>query len=196
MKPLSALAGDFERRSVEVKQLMQNMPRIAGVECVKVIKANFRQEGYTGPKQWKPRSKVTEKIYSYNRTKEYRTPKRGEKSKYRNPLKGSVYNIKAKILQQTGNLRDSVRSVPSGRGVLIGVFGRPVIGADGKPVNVLSYTKIHNEGGKFLMFGKTQKQMPRRQFMPRPKEGPNATMKIAIRKKYDERMAKIFNTWK
>ena len=82
-----------------------------------------------------------------------------------------------------------------GHGVEIGVFNRTVM-VDGKAQDSLSYAKIHNEGLNFKMFGKTERTMPRRQFMPRPDQGPSEQMLTAINAKYKQKLDYILRQWK
>jgi phage gpG-like protein len=192
MKSLSNLAGDMKLKADAIKKLETQFPIIIGVECVKEIKGSFAKQGYNSPGEWPKRSQVTNLLYEYNRTNDYRTPKLGKISKYKNPYKGSVVHSSNPILLQTRNLRDSVSYNASGKGVLIGVFHRmSPTGHDS-----LGYAKIHNEGGTFMMFGKHSAHMPRRQFMPKPSQGPTRQMWDMIDNKYSLELKKIMGSWK
>ena len=191
MKDISQLAGDLSKREAAIKKLNIAILPASGIICVKEIKNNFtKMQGL-----WKPRSKTTNDLYDYNRTNAYRTPKLHKVSKHKNPYKGSVVRSTNPILLQTRNLRDSVTYKVIGNDVAIGVFHRSyTIG--GETHDVLSYARLHNEGGSFKMFGKHTAQMPKRKFMPKPSEGPTATMRLAIRKKYTMELDKIMGSWR
>jgi len=60
----------------------------------------------------------------------------------------------------------------------------------------LAYAKIHNEGGSFKAFGKYSKKMPKRQYMPRPNDPPNAKILNAASKKYFFELDKFMRDWK
>ena len=187
MKSLSNLVSDFRTIEQSVKRLETQFPVIIGTLCVREIKGNFvKMQGV-----WQKRSKMTDTLYEYNRTNDYRTPKLGKKSRHVNPYKGSVVHANRPILVQTANLRDSVTYNASGKGVLIGVFHRmSKLGHDS-----LSYCKLLNEGGEMKVFNH-QGHMPKRQFMPLPSEGPTPTMWIAIDKKYKSELSKIMGSMK
>ena len=195
MADLLDLINDLNKHEQALRKLDIDLPMIIGVECIKQIRNNFKIQGYYSPGAWKGRSDVTNMLYDYNRTSAYRTPVLGKVSKHRNPYKGSVVSSKRPILTQTGNLRDSVTYKVMGQGVEIGVFTRTVM-IDGKAQDSLSYAKIHNEGLNFKMFGKTERTMPRRQFMPRPDQGPSEQMLTAINAKYKQKLDYILRQWK
>ena len=188
MKSLSDLANEFTKRGQSIRQLETRFPAIMGVICVKEIKGNFiKMQGV-----WPKRSPATDKAYEYNRTQDYRTPKLGKVSKYKNPYKGSVVNANRPILVQTGNLRDSATYNVSGKMVTIGVFHKmSKLGHDS-----LSYAKLLNEGGPMLAWGKHPTTMPRRKFMPFENEGPTKTMIESSRKKYNSELKNIMGDWK
>jgi hypothetical protein len=191
MKDISQLAGDISKREQAIKQLDKSFPAAMGVICVKEIKNNF----ITMQGVWTKRSPVTNKLYEYNRTADYRTPVRHLVSKYKNPYKGSVVHADRPLLVQTGNLRDSVIYKVAGKEVTIGVFHRTV-NINGVAHDALTYAKLHNEGGTFAMFGRPGHKMPKRKFMPTPAEGPTKTMLVGIHNKYQLELNKIMGTWK
>ena len=195
MKNLTDLISDLSKKGQAIKILQERFPAIVGVECTKIIKQNFKKQGYNSPGEWQKRSKATDTAYDYNRTSSYRTPVRGKKSKYKNPYKGSVVSSRRPVLVQTGNLRDSVSFNVQGKTVTIGVFSKTVnIGS--KTHDSLAYGKILNEGGSFTAWGKHSATMPKRQFMPTPTEGPNQEMLNAAQKKFDSELNKILSEWK
>ena len=187
MKSLFDLMNDINKRASAIKQLETTFPIAIGVICVKEIKSNFiKMQGV-----WPKRSKMTDTLYEYNRTGDYRTPKLGKKSKHVNPYKGSVVHANRPILVQTGNLRDSVTYNISGKAVTIGVFHRmSKLGQDS-----LIYCKLLNEGGAMRVFNH-QGHMPARPFMPKPSAGPTPTMYEAINKKYHTELNKLMGLWR
>ena len=197
MKSLLDLIHDIRYKSKAIQTMQENAPRIIGVESVRILKQNFKLQGYdsgTGVKMWAKRSKVTDTAYSYNRNASYRTPKLGKKSKYKNPYKGSVVNASRPILTQTGNLRDSINYNVSGNSVLIGVFPKAV-SINGKMRDSLVYARKINEGGSGK-WGHASTHTPARQFMPRPEDGPNKKIIDASIKKIDYETQKIMAEWK
>jgi hypothetical protein len=187
VKKLSDLISDMSKKTEAIKRLETQFPVIIGTLCVREIKGNFvKMQGV-----WQKRSKMTDTLYEYNRSNDYRTPKLGKKSRHVNPYKGSVVHANRPILVQTANLRDSVTYNASGKGVLIGVFHRmSKLGHDS-----LSYARLLNEGGEMKVFNH-QGHMPQRKFMPLPSEGPTPTMWISIDKKYKSELSKIMGSWK
>jgi hypothetical protein len=187
MKNLSNLISDFNTKAKAIKELETRFPPAIGVICVREIKGNFvKMQGV-----WPKRKKMTDFLYEYNRTNDYRTPKLGKKSRHVNPYKGSVVHANRPILIQTRNLIDSITYNASGKGVLIGVFHRmSKLGHDS-----LSYARLLNEGGTMKVFNH-QGHMPQRKFMPLPSEGPTPTMWISIDKKYKSELSKIMGSWK
>ena len=99
-------------------------------------------------------------------------------------------SFKNPILRQTGNLMDSISYRTNGNVIEIGVFPKIKRGA-----NATDYAKIHNEGGTFKMFGKHTKQMPVRQFMPRPGDAANPKIIKAVTEKYEHEETKIMQKW-
>jgi phage gpG-like protein len=197
MKNLIDLINDIRAKSAAIKHLKEAMPRIIGVESVRLIKENFKKQGYdsgSGLTPWDKRKDATNKMYDYNRTASYRTPKLGKKSKYKNPYKGSVVSSKRPILTQTGNLRDSITFQASGKTVLIGVYPK-IVSIGGKTKDALAYAKHLNEGGPGK-WGKNTTKVPKRQYMPRPSDGPNNKIIAAINKKRDFEIDKILAEWR
>ncbi len=197
MKNLTDLIHDIRAKSAGMKKLEQDMPRIIGVESVKILRQNFLLQGYdsgSGVKAWKKRSPSTDIAYMYNRTAAYRTPKLHKISRYKNPYKGSVVNASRQILTQTGNLRDSLTYQVSGKRVTIGVYPR-IVTIGGKSHDALAYAKILNEGGSGK-WGKHSTKIPKRQFMPRPNDPPNQKIINVAKKKYYYELDKFMHDWK
>jgi phage gpG-like protein len=191
MRPFHELVINFGKKAKAIKQLETEFPKVIGVETVRMLKNNFKIQGYFTPGTWKERSLATDIAYEYNRTAAYRTPKLGKVSRYKNPYKGSVVHASRPILVQTGNLRDSLTYNVEGKSVTIGVFNR-MVNIGGKTHNALSYAKILNEGGSHA-WGKHQVSVPARKFIPKPSEGPNGIIWIMINKKYKCELNKIMN---
>jgi phage gpG-like protein len=197
MRTLLDLISDIRKKHAALKQLEKDLPRIIGVESVRILKENFKKQGYdsgNGFTAWPKRKDITNTAYEYNRTASYRTPKLGKKSKYKNPYKGSVVNSTRPILTQTGNLRDALSYQINGKTVFIGVYPR-VSMVGGKTRDALAYAKIHNEGGS-SKWGHASTKIPRRQFMPRPGDPPNPKILKAVEKKYRTELHKFMEDWK
>jgi hypothetical protein len=177
-----------------MKQLEGNMLKIIGVESVRLIKANFGLQGYETGGTWAKRKQVTNTFYEYNRTAAYRTPKLGKRSKFKNPLKGSVVSSKNPILVQTGNLRDSITYRASGKIVSIGVF--PNFIKAGAKVASHTYAKKMNEGGEGSWGLHAKTHTTSRQFMPRPGQPPTPNMVKVYIKSYEMELSRIMGDWK
>jgi phage gpG-like protein len=135
-------------------------PRIIGNEAVRLVKENFRIEAYdsgSGVTKWPPRKASTNNRYDK-----------------RTGVKGSVFNSDKKLLDQTGNLKDSIHYELKPKGVLIG-----------SDLTIIPYAQIHNEGGNGMAWGRVPFKMPERKYMPAPNEPPNPKMLKAITAKID-----------
>eukprot|EP01037_Dinobryon_pediforme_P011470 gene11470-11564_t len=149
-----------------MQKLAEDTPRIIGNECVKVVKDNFRIQGYDsglGVKTWDKRKPATDK--AYDRGKTYNS--KGVQSKYRSGknkvYKGSVFSSSKPILDQTGTLKNSPKYKVNSKQVKIGV-----------DLLLVPYAEKMNEGGNGT---------PARQFMPKEEAPPNPKMLKRIKKK-------------
>jgi hypothetical protein len=172
---------DFIKKREALEHMQKALPAIIGNECVKVIKNNFRNEGYEGV-GWAQRKDVTNKAYDYNRNKKSAEAKKGSKAK--NQYKGSVYSSKSKILTQTGNLRDSIMYEVSGETVKIGVLPNSPK-KDKAEVHAHTYAQHLNEGGEGKWGKYATTHTVARQFMPKPSDSPSPKMIERINKKID-----------
>ena len=164
MKTLGELLTDWRASKAAMDKLTTDMPRIIGNECVKLVKANFKLQGYDsgfGITKWPPRTEQTNKNYKYGRA-----------GKGKSAYKGSVYNYGNPILLQTRNLYNSVKYIISGNMVLIGC-----------DLNLVPYAQKMNEGGQGRGWHDSVTNTPARQFIPRPGQPPNPKMLKAIEKK-------------
>jgi len=117
------LRDDLRRAMKAAAQVEKDMPRIAGNECVKIIKNNFKLQGYaTGSsvKAWPKRASKTNKAYDS-----------------RGAYKGSVYNSSNPLELQTRNLYNSIKFKALSKSVVIGV-----------DILLIPYAQIQNEGGR------------------------------------------------
>lgn len=186
-KSMQQLLTDFRKATDGVVALKASMPRMIGVEAVKVVKMNFRLQGYddgNGVTPWKERAAVTNFAYDYNRTKSFRTAT-GRKSSAKNPYKGSVVSSKNPILEQTRNLYNALDYFVSGRNVTIGV-----------DLQIVPYAQKMNEGGPGKWGGKANTNTPARPFMPKPNEPPNPKILSAVEKKLKFEQDKVMREFK
>lgn len=180
MNDLSKLLSDFRQAREEHSRMMKDTPRIIGIECLKIIRNNFRIGGYdtgNGVEKWEARKPATNKAYDRGRTKD---PKTGKLSKYRtgknSTYKGSVFSSGKPILIQTRNLYNAIQYKIAGGYVFIGV-----------DLALVPYAKAHNLG---------LHHEPKRQFMPTNSEGANPKMIKAINNKLKIRTDGIMKKFK
>lgn len=122
MKSISQLLTDWRTARARMEKLSNDAPRIFGAESVKVVKDNFRIQGYdsgTGVKTWESRKASTNKAYAK-----------------RWGVKGSVYQASNPLLQQTRNLYNAVKYVVAGRQVDVGIN-----------LSLIPYAEKMNKGG-------------------------------------------------
>lgn len=157
MQSLRVLLADWRGARQQMEQIVKNMPRVIGIEAVKVVKQNFNLHGYdsgNGFEAWESRKDATNKAYSAGRSK-------GKQGIY----KGSVFSPTKPLLKQTLRLYNSIQYKTRGMSSVI-------IGVD---LGLVPYARAHNEG---------LNHEPVRQYMPKPSQPPNRKMLIAIEKKY------------
>lgn len=142
-----------------MEKLVQDMPRMMGAEAVKVVKDNFRIQGYdsgVGVTPWEPRHDVTNKLYDR-----------------RVWVKGSVYSSTRQLLLQTMTLFNAIKYEAG--------TGRVTIGVDD---SLVPYGKWMNEGNTgSLGPHHIPTHTPARKFMPTPNEPPNIKILKAVEKK-------------
>lgn len=186
------LQQDFARAAAKTEKLQNNLPRIIGVEAVRIVRQNFDLQGYDtgyGIKPWARRADVTNWAYDYNRSpnaSRLRYNRKGERlsskavfvttsgrvSHANNPLKGSVVNGSNPILLQTRTLYKGIQYFLNGKSVTIGVDPTLIV-----------YAKKMNEGGPGKWGKYASTNTPPRQFMPKPNEPPNKKVLDAVDKK-------------
>lgn len=180
MKGLSQLLRDIQKARDELATLQKNAPRIIGVEAVRIVKDNFRLQGYdsgNGIDKWPARTVATQAAYNRGRSL---NPKTGKLSKYRigrnSTYKGSVFSAEKPLLEQTMNLYNSLDYKVRGNRVFIG-----------SNLSVIPYAKIHNEGGRGI---------PQRQYMPLPNQPVNKKMRDVIGGKIKTEQAKAMRNFR
>lgn len=180
MKSLQQLLSDFKNISAQQKKLIDATPRIMGVESVKIVKENFKLQGYDsgiGFTKWPSRKAATNA--AYDRGKKVNS-KNGKLSKYRSgkngTYKGSVFSSQKPILMQTLTLFNSIDYKLRGKRVFTGVN-----------TSIVPYSIAHNEG---------LHHEPKRKFMPTPNEPPNQKIINVIRKKLDIETERIMKNFK
>lgn len=191
-KSMQQLLSDFRNAKGRMEDLNNQMPRIMGVEAVKVVVENFALQGYdsgTGFHPWQKRADVTNYAYDYNRNpnaqnfrvsrsgkvirgKKVFVTSTGKSSKAKNSYKGSTFQSSNPILEQTRTLKRSIRYFLRKNGVTIGVDPSLVV-----------YAQKMNEGGKGKWGKKAATNTPARPFMPKPHEPPNKKILDRIKDK-------------
>jgi hypothetical protein len=125
MKSLSQLQSDFATARRQMEDLNTKIPRIMGTSAVKVVKENFKLQGYdsgAGIRKWDKRDPETDKAYD----------RRGK-------LKGSVYSSSNPLLLQTRNLYNSIKYLVTGKSVRIGV-----------DLNLIPYAEAMNKTRQYI----------------------------------------------
>lgn len=183
MKDLTTLANDIATARKGMQTLNENLPRIMGVESVKIVKQNFALQGYdtgNGVDKWDARKPATNAAYDRGRRKITQGPNTGKLSKNRSgrnaTYKGSVYSSAKPILDQTGNLKNSVHYRAMRRRVFIGVN-----------LSEIPYAQAHNEG---------LHHEPRRQYMPFGSQKANPKILDVMRKRIDYEQGKVMRVFK
>lgn len=172
-KSLKELLADWRRTKADMEKLMtEKLPKIIGVEAVRVVKDNFRLQGYdTGDsvQKWPKRNKRTD--YRYNK---------------RYGVKGATVQADAPIMDQTGDLKNSIDyDVINAKSVKIGV-----------DLHLIPYAAIHNAGLMGKAWGKNPFRMTKRQYMPSASEGPNKKILKAIDKKVNFEIMQVMRLFK
>jgi hypothetical protein len=170
MKSIANCISDFKAARQDMKKLQADIPKIVGSEAVKVIKANFRLQGYdsgSGVTPWKDRSAATNKQYDQ-----------------RKGVKGSVYQSSNKLLKQSGVLFNVVKYQVQGKLVYVGV-----------DLGLVPYAKKMNDGGPGK-WGKNSTNTPARKYMPDDGEGPNVKMLKAAFKKIQSQRDRALKQFK
>lgn len=126
MRSLDDLLRDFRQAREAMKVVVENMPRMIGVESVRAVKNNFKTESYFGQDKWESRSDKTNKAYMAGRSK-------GKQGRYN----GSVFSASKPLLRQTLNLYNSIQYKALGKRVFIGTN-----------LSLIPYAQIQNEGGR------------------------------------------------
>ena len=178
MKSIRELINDWNGTTARMNKAIESLPRIIGNEAKRVVRQNFKLQGYDsghGITKWKARDPKTDKAYDRGKT----INKYGKQSKYRkNPgvYKGSVFSSQNPLLEQTRTLYNGIKYVVNGKSVIIGV-----------DLGLIPYAKNQNEGGKGI---------PERQYQPKPEEPPNEKILNAIQKKYEFEREKAMKGFK
>lgn len=164
MKNLADLAKDWSEARKAMQKSVEDIPRIAGIIAVKVIRENFKLSAYDsgiGTERWVPRKPSTNASYDRGKTKNAKT---GKLSKYRSgkngTYKGSIFSSENPLLIQTRALIDSIQYRANKRNVFVGVDS-----------GLVPYASAHNEG---------KNHQPKRQFMPYGNQKPTIKMLRAI----------------
>lgn len=167
-KSLSQLISDIRIARDNVEKLQKDIPRIFGNESVKVIKENFKLEGYdsgTGVQKWAARSPYTNKSYDN-----------------RHGVKGSVYQSGNPILSQTLNLYNNTKYYLQSKSVSVGY-----------DLTLVPYAKKMNDGGTGS-WGKNKTDTPARPILPTDK--PNLKILKRVLNKVERERNKAMKLFK
>jgi hypothetical protein len=170
MNSMQQLLSDWRVARNNMEKLQGNLPRIIGSESVKVVKNNFKLQGYdsgTGVKIWPPRSTSTNERYNK-----------------RHGVKGSVYQSGNPLLTQTKDLYNAVRYYLQSKSVTVGV-----------DLILVPYAEKMNNGGTGI-WGKNKTNTPARKFIPGPDEQPNGKILKQVHKKVISEREKVLKVFK
>jgi hypothetical protein len=176
MKSLNQLAADLLAARKGMTALADNLPRIIGVESVKIVQQNFQIEGYdsgNGITKWDQRKVATNLAYGGNFTYGLHRIKNSKRAKR---YKGSVYSASKPLLRQTLALYNSIAYKASRRRVFIGTN-----------LNAVPDAQAHNEG---------LNHEPKRQYMPLPNQRGNPKIFKVVGKRIDYETAKVMRAFK
>jgi phage gpG-like protein len=203
MKSLQQFQRDFAASTKEVqKAIKKDLPRLIGIESVKLVKNNFETQSYFGFGHWKKRKPTTNKAYMAGRGK-------GESGRY----KGSRFNANHPLLLQTRRLFRSIRFKVEGNGVFIG-----------SDTTLVPYARTHNEGltihqnarkgvklffngkrfsseakathGQKVNIGAHDIKMPKRQFIPAGNDPMPVKIRTMIVKEFNQEFDKALKMFK
>lgn len=141
MKSLNQLLSDWRGATARMEKLQNDTPRIFGNESVKVVRENFKLQGYdsgSGVNGWEERDEKTNEAYNK-----------------RHGVKGSVYNSNNPLLTQTHNLYNSIKYKILNTVVNIGV-----------DLGIIPYAQKMNEGGDGVP---ARQYIPKEKEGPNPK---------------------------
>lgn len=167
-KSLHQLISDIRNAGDNVEKLQRDIPRIFGNESVKVIKENFKLEGYdsgTGVQKWAVRSPYTNKSYDK-----------------RHGVKGSVYQSGNPIMSQTLNLYNNTKYYLQSKAVVVGY-----------DLTLVPYAKKMNDGGKGT-WGKNNTDTPARPILSTDK--PNIKILKRVLSKVEKERNNAMNLFK
>lgn len=156
---------DMQKRSERLaREIERNTTRRIGIRGRKLFKENFQNQGFKDGniKKWdKPkRTKSDSKWYGFEYKGEKRTSyaitKRGKKAKKQRKLNFSkAATVRGTLTGASGLLGDSLYYKTRQTKISWG--------------SNMPYAQIHNEGGKFKVFGKHTATMPQRRYMGQSK---------------------------
>lgn len=180
MKSLSDLMRDMANARKNMEKFADALPRVIGVESVRIVKANFSIQAYdsgNGITKWPARKASTNAQYDRGKTVNSKT---GKLSKYRSGknsvYKGSVYSSANPLLLQTHNLFNSIHYVASKKRVFVGIN-----------LSLVPQGKAINEG---------LAHQPQRQFLPKPSDGANPKIINAVGKRIKYETDKAMRAFK
>ena len=182
MADLNDLENDLGKMESEMKSFVAGFNKTIGTVAVGIIKSSFAMSSYNsgeGSNKWTERAENTNYAYdshNYGGTKTVGI--RGKKS--------SVYSSVNPLLLQSHNLIDSISFRAFKDYIDVGIYPKIVM-VNGIPHNSELYGQENNEGANNL---------PQRQFMPKPDEGPNMAMVNSIEGAWKSGESKIMSKFR
>lgn len=167
-RSLRQLVIDWRNAANILQKLQNDLPRIIGSESVKVVKDNFKLQGYdsgTGVDGWPDRSPATNRRYDK-----------------RKGVKGTVYQSSNPLLTQTKDLYNAVRYYLQSKSVKVGI-----------DLTLVPYAQRLNDGGAGK-WGKNSTHIPPRPFIPTDK--PNIKILKRVLKKVKSEQSKALKDFK
>ena len=161
MADLNDLESDLSKMESEMKTFVSGFNKTMGRLAVANIKSSFAMSAYNSgnsSKPWAERSENTNYAYDYHQGRKVNTSLGNSKKGF--------YSSTNPLLLQSHNLIDSIGFRVFKNYIDVGIYPHIVM-INGEPHNSEVYGQENNEGAKNL---------PQRQFMPLPNEGPNEAM--------------------
>jgi hypothetical protein len=183
MADLNDLENDLSKMESEMKRFVAGFKKTIGHLAIANISSSFVMGAYNSGNSstpWAERSENTNYAYDYHQGRKVNTSLGNSKKGF--------YSSTNPLLLQSHNLIDSIGFRVFKNYIEVGIYPHIVI-INGEPHDSEVYGKQNNEGN-------TQTNLPQRQFMPKPDEGPNMAMVNSIEGAWKSGESKIMSKFR